>query len=37
MQSIWEKDLIGIKINNNLGHASIEIYESKIISSGQEI
>jgi hypothetical protein len=37
MHRQWEKDLIGIKINDNLGYSSIEIDESKIISSGQEI
>ena len=33
----WKKDLLAIEINPELGYPSIEIDESKIISSGNEI
>ena len=33
MHSKWWKNLLGIQINTNLGYSSIEIDESKIISS----
>jgi hypothetical protein len=37
MQKIWNKELLDVKINIDLGYASVEIDESKIISSGYEI
>lgn len=33
----WKKDLLAIEINPELGYPSVEIDESKIISSGNEI
>ena len=37
MHTEWEKNLLGIKINPDLGYSSVEIDESKIISSGNLI
>ena len=37
MHAEWETNLLGLKINNNLGYSSVEIDESKIISSGNLI
>ena len=37
MHAEWEKNLLGIEINQNLGYPSVEIDESKIISSGNLI
>ena len=34
---MWEKELMGVVINDNLRYASIEIDENKIISSDNEI
>ena len=31
MHSIWEKSLLEVEINTDLGYAFVEIYESKII------
>ena len=37
MHKIWEKELLGIEINPEFGYPAVEIDESKIISSGEEI
>ena len=37
MHSYWDKNLLGLEINMDLGYPSVEIDESKIISSGYEI
>ena len=37
MYKFWEKELIGVEINDKLGYSSIEIDESEIISQGNEI
>ena len=37
MYLIWEKCLFDLEINIDLGHSSVEIDESKAISSGHEI
>ena len=34
---IWDNNLLGIKINGDLGYSSVEIDESKVISSSNEI
>ena len=37
MLKIWNKSLLGLEINTSLGYSSVEIDESKIISSNNEI
>jgi len=37
MHTEWEKNFFGTKINPKLGYSSVEIDESKIISSGNLI
>ena len=37
MLLLWDKNLLGITINGNLGYSSVEIDESKVISSSNEI
>lgn len=37
MYSRWQKNLFGIQLNTNLCYSSIEIDETKIISSVKEI
>ena len=37
MHKIWNKSLLGIEINTSLSYSSVEIDESKIISSNNEI
>ena len=37
MHHKWNSELLGIAINSDLGYASVEIDESKIISSGKLI
>ena len=37
MHKQWERDLIGVVINDKFGYSSVEIDESKIISQGNEI